>query len=125
MAAQDENALICDFAETYHIYDWRSLPARYAATLAAGLRPDARIMLKMSGLNASADTMLLATIADATRMLVWQKTRDARHGRNPPKSLVEMLTVKKNEANEPGEGFDSPEAFMAWREKMLRGEEYG
>lgn len=29
-----EDALICDFAETYHIYDYRSLPLRLVATLA-------------------------------------------------------------------------------------------
>ena len=40
MIATDEDALICDFAETYHIYDYRSLDVEYAATLAYGLRDD-------------------------------------------------------------------------------------
>lgn len=38
MVAVDEEALICDFAETYNILDWRELPCRTAAILASGLR---------------------------------------------------------------------------------------
>lgn len=47
MIETDESALICDFAETYHIYDYRALPVSYAATLAYGLRNDSRIRLKL------------------------------------------------------------------------------
>lgn len=47
MIETDESALICDFAETYHIYDYRALPVSYAATLAYGLRGDSRIRLKL------------------------------------------------------------------------------
>lgn len=124
MIAEDENALICDFAETYHIYDFRGLPARYAATLAAGLKPDSRIMLKMSGLAAPANTYILATIADAARLQVWLKTKDGRRGKNPPESLLEKIKGI-NKKDEPGEGFDTPEEFRAWREKMLGGEGRG
>ena len=45
----DEDALICDLAETYHIYDYRSLPVKLVATLSAGLRDDSRIKLKAAG----------------------------------------------------------------------------
>ncbi|MBO7722484.1 MAG: hypothetical protein J6S27_01735 [Thermoguttaceae bacterium] len=31
MVREDETALICDLAETYHILDWRALPLRTAA----------------------------------------------------------------------------------------------
>lgn len=43
MINTDEDALICDFAETYHIYDYRSLPLHMAGIFACGLRPDSRI----------------------------------------------------------------------------------
>lgn len=43
MILTDEDALICDFAETYNVLDYRALPLRTAATLASGLRADARI----------------------------------------------------------------------------------
>ena len=64
MISVDEEALICDFAETYHIYDYRSLPARRAATFAVGLRDDSRIKMKMAGMNVSMDSIMIAAIAD-------------------------------------------------------------
>ena len=36
MIFTDEEALICDLAETYQIFDYRSLPVRTVATLSAG-----------------------------------------------------------------------------------------
>lgn len=122
MAVLDEAALICDFAETYHIYDWRSLPARYAAILASGLRPDSRIMLKISDTAVPINTMLLATIADATRVQAWHETKDGQRGRNAPKSLLELITKKIGDRVEPGRGFDSAADFVKWRENMLGGE---
>ncbi len=40
MISRDEDALICDLAETYQIYNYKSLPARLVATLSVGLRDD-------------------------------------------------------------------------------------
>ena len=40
MMAADEDALACDIAETYGIYDMRALPAGRLAVLAVGLRED-------------------------------------------------------------------------------------
>ena len=42
MLAADEDAVICDFAEVYHVLDLRALAPPLAATLAAGLPPDSR-----------------------------------------------------------------------------------
>ena len=119
MVALDENALICDFAEVYHIFDWRALPARLSATLAMGLRPDARIMLKLSGVQIPVNTQLLAITADAARAIAWQNTEDGRRGRNAPVSIFRELvgTDKK----EDGAGFESTEEFIAWREGMIGG----
>lgn len=33
MIRADEDALVCDLAETYHIYNYRQLPARQVAVL--------------------------------------------------------------------------------------------
>lgn len=60
----DEDALICDLAETYHIYDYRSLPVQLVATLSAGLRDDSRIKMAAAGVPARQNIILLATIAD-------------------------------------------------------------
>ncbi len=117
MARLFPNELICDFAETYHIYDWRSLPARYAATLATGLRENARVKIKMSGAKVSAELMLLATCADALKLLLWQNTKDGQKGRNAPKSILASII---GEEKEQGAGFDTPEEFRAWREDKLR-----
>ena len=124
MAAGDENALICDFAESYHVYEWRKLPARYAAILAAGLKPDSRSKLSLRGERWGLQTMLLAAIADAARLLVWQRSQAAADGQPPPDSLCQMLYGKTATANSSS-GFADEEEFCAWREKMLRGDENG
>ena len=36
MIKTDEDALICDLAETYQIYDYKSLPAYMVATFSVG-----------------------------------------------------------------------------------------
>lgn len=64
MIRDDEDALICDFAETYHIYDYRSLPLRLVATLAAGLRDTSRIAMNTTEAKASTTNTILAIIAD-------------------------------------------------------------
>ena len=98
-----------------------ALPARYAATLAAGLRPDARIMQKLAGAPAPAETLLLATIADAARLLVWQNTKDGRKGRNAPASIFSAIFGRQKKPVDMGPGFDTPEDFRAWRKKMTGG----
>lgn len=119
MIAKDEDALACDFAETYHILDFRALPARKAAQLACGLRPDARIMLRMAGLTVSVETMLLAMIADATRTTMWLNTTDAADGKNQPKSIAVILAGR---GEQEGAGFDTAEEFEAWRASMIGGD---
>ena len=120
MKVVDEAALICDFAETYHIFDYRALPARQAALLACGLESGSRIMRKLSGVDVTPEVLLLATIADAVRILAWQNTEDGMKGRNQPVSLVD--SIRKNGDNRDGAGFDTPEEFEAWRAHMLGGE---
>ena len=118
MVRTDEDALICDLAETYHIYDYRQLPATRAAALACGLRDDSRIKMKLSGIKLPLDTMILAMILDTARIIAWQRTKDAEKGRNAPKSFLNQLL----EADKPKEtrGFNTPEEFRAWRESMLK-----
>lgn len=119
MARLSANALTCDFAETYHILDWRALPARLAATLAVGLRENSRIKLLISGAKAPPEILLMAAAVDTLRILAWQNTKDGAKGRNPPGSILESLTGQGEEKET--EGFDSVDAFKAWRENMLKG----
>lgn len=116
MLARSEDALICDFAETYHVYDWRTLPVRTAATLACGLRDDSRIKLLISGTRYKTDTMLLAGIADRLSILAWQGTKDGQKGRNRPRMLIDEMTKKKQRENI---SYSTPEEYLAAREKIV------
>jgi hypothetical protein len=120
MVATDADALYCDMVETYHILDYRALPARQAARLASGLRPSSRIKMALSGVVVDTETMLLALIADAVRVLAWQNTRDGMEGKNAPKSLAALLA--NGGKDEAGVGFDSVEDFEAWRASMIGGD---
>lgn len=91
MVAADEDALVCDFAESYGIIDHRALPARLLATLAVGLRADSRIKMRLSGTQVAQDTLLLAAAVDRLSFLAWAKTRDAQHGYNRPPSILTVL----------------------------------
>lgn len=117
MIKLNESALICDFAETYHIYEYRALPARRAALYACGLRANSRIMQQMSGAKAPAETTLLAIIADAVRTLVWQQTKDGHNGKNPPKSILRMILGEETKV-ETG-SFRTVDEFKEWRASML------
>lgn len=119
MIATDEAALRCDFLETYHILDYRELPARQAALFACGLPERSRIMRALSGTPVGLQEMLLAVIADAVKLLVWQNTEDGLKGRNQPRSIVDTLVNGGSE----GQGFDSVEEFRAWRDSMLGGDD--
>ena len=116
MIATDGDALTCDFAETYHVFDFKALPVQTAAVLACGLRDNSRIKMKLSNQRVSTEMMLQASAVDALNLLVWTKTRDAEKGRNRPKSLFELFTG----ANEPEfEAFDSAADFEAMRRSLL------
>jgi hypothetical protein len=111
MVKADEDALICDFAETYHIFDYKRLPLPTAAVFACGLKEDSRVVRVMSDQFVSADTLLLARITDATNMLVWLNSQDAQSGKNRPNSIADALlgNVKPDSKNEIS--FDSGEEF--------------
>ena len=116
MIRTDRTALICDMAETYHIYDFKGLPARTSAALAFGLGPDSRIRRKMSGARASETMLILAMIADDLAFLAWTKTKDAKKNRNRPKSIYQMLT---RDQEEDVIAYNTPEEFWAARKKLI------
>lgn len=111
MLRTDEDALICDFAETYHVLDWRSIPVRLAATLAAGLPETSRIRMKMAGLNVSTSLLMQAAMLDRLNLLVWMQTKDGQKKRRRPKSVAEILTGEEKRSTV--QAFDSEEEFWA------------
>lgn len=120
MIAADEDALACDFMETYGIMDFRALPVQKAAILAAGLRADSRIKMFLNGDKTDEKTLLLGCIVDALNTLVWFQSEDGAKNINRPASVVkEILGIKEPE----GEivGFDSAEEFERVRKRILGG----
>lgn len=126
MIAVDEDALICDLAETYGIYDYRQLPVTRVAVFAMGLSEKSRIKKRLSGQREDLETLLLAGIYDMVQLLFWAKTKDGQNGRNRPKSISQALSGQVVEREErvfsSGEEFEK--AMQALREQ-IGGEEHG
>lgn len=118
MLHADEDSFICDMAETYGVFDWRALPLRLAATLAAGLPGSSRSMRKLAGTEYSTDTLLLASAVDNLAMLVWLNSSDGAKGHNRPQSILEAL-IGKGEKQTDYMVFNSAEEFRrAYDERM-------
>lgn len=92
-----EDELICDFAETYNILDYKGLSPKLAAVLCVGLRNDSRTKMKISGSKITLDQMLAARIVDELSFQSWAKTKDGQRNRNRPKSVLQALTEEKEE----------------------------
>lgn len=115
MINEDEAALICDLAETYHIYNYRSLPCKTVAAFSCGLRNDSRIKMILSGSSITLKEMLLAAIVDNTSLLAWLQSEDGVHGVNRPKSLLSKIMEIETDSDEIVL-FDSGEEFdETWR----------
>lgn len=123
MISTDEDALICDLAETYQIYDYRQLPPQKVAVFSVGLKDDSRIKMKISGQSVPLDTLLLAGISDRLSTLVWFQTEDGRKGKNRPKMLMNLLSNKEQESKEDVIAFNSGEDFMKTRNQLIVGGE--
>ena len=116
MIRLDEDALICDLAETYHIMDYRSLPVRLVATLSAGLRDDSRIKLKAADTSVDLETIILAAIADNLTML---RAGMDRKNRGKPFLFTEAINGERKK--QKVRGFRTVEEFEAAL-KRIRGE---
>lgn len=119
MIRQDEDSLVCDLAETYGIYDYRSLPARTVATLSCGLRDDARIKMKLAGEKLTFEQMIQVKVYDLLNWIAWTKTKSAQEGGIPPKMLLEELLGPEKKTEEFA--FSSGEEFETYRKMMLGG----
>lgn len=111
MIRTSEDALVCDLAETYGIFDYRALPASLLATLAVGLRENSRIKMQLGGVKITQETMLLAAAVDKLSLLVWAQTEDARHGRNRPPSVLSILLGTPQADSSPVDAYDTPADF--------------
>lgn len=91
MISQAHDELVCDLAETYHVYDMRALPVPTLAVLACGLGENSRVWAKLNGHKARWSEIMTAMIADRLAILVWFQTEDGHKGVNRPQMLAPML----------------------------------
>ena len=121
MIKLDEEALICDLAETYQIYDYKQLPFQMVAVFSCGLRENSRIKMKMQGQDVPMDTLLLAGISDRLSLLLWTKTKDGQSNKNKPTSILESMLPSEKKKNDTCV-FNCGEDFEKARRKLLEGE---
>lgn len=120
MISADEDALICDFAETYHILDYRALPVNLAATLACGLGENSRIKRTLNNQRISLNTMLLAMTVDRLAGIAWMWSDDARKGKNRPESIVSQLMADNKAAPQKDVNlYASGDDFMKARAALI------
>src|SRR5690625_1457221 len=121
MIQLDEDALICDLAETYQIYDYRQLPPTRVAVFSYGLRADSRIKMKLSGQIVKTDTLLLARISDSLSTLVWFQTEDGQKNKNRPKSIVDSLLGSDREKDDDVIVYQTGKDFDKARQALIGG----
>lgn len=119
MVNTDEDALVCDLAEVYRIYDYKSLPCSKVAIFSCGLRNESRIKMKLQGENYSSLEKLVALAVDHLALLVWSKTKDGEKGTNRPKSIFEQMASENTEPEV--QQFESGEDFMKARARYIKG----
>ena len=109
---ENSDALVCDFAETYQIYDYRSLPVPLVATLAAGLRDGSRIAIETTEAKASTTNTLLAIIADHLRAI-----RMFYGDKDLPYVLSALYQLDNKDDSEKVKKYRTGSDFMrAWQE---------
>ena len=118
MLRLDRRALLCDLAETYHIYSFYSVPPVTLATLCEGLKPDARIRKKMGGIQPVSEDYLMALGVDLLALI--------RHGlfaekSTPAPALFTERFFGANEKQSDSVLFDSGERFAIQWDKLTRG----
>lgn len=97
-------------AETYHVYNYRSLPLSLAATYCVGLGENSRVVRNITGNRTSMESLLLALIIDDIRKYFY-------NNKNIP-SVYELLQhiENKEKKNKNVMTFRSGEDFMkAWK----------
>lgn len=118
MIAADEDALICDMAEIYGVFDWKALPLQTAATLAAGLGPGSRSEGARLGLRVPVRDYLTALVADSLALIL-----RFLHGDNVPRLYSDEMIRKTAEPSGETGVFRTPEEFEAWRSARFGGGE--
>lgn len=119
MENQYQDEMVCDLAEYYHIYNYKSFPMEYISTLCCGLPAESRTLKKINGMKCSTEELMLINIVDKLSLIWWSKTKDGQKNRNRPKLICEIMQEKEESKNRIA--FNSPEEFEAMRRKIIEG----
>lgn len=99
--------MICDLAETYHIYNYKECQPLLVGTLVFGLRDDSRVKMFLSGQKQPLERILFARMVDELSFLSWANSRDGQKNKNRPKSVLQsLLGIEKKEEYATFEDFD-------------------
>jgi len=124
MIVTDEDALICDLAETYHIYDYRRLPVLTVGGFFFWFRQKPKNKKVFFGKRNNFEESLLACAVDRLSILAWQKTKDGSKGTNVPQSILEkLLGIDERKSESDTQTFSSGEEFLRERNRLLGKEE--
>ena len=117
MICVGEDELICDLAETYHIYDYKSLPVNMVAIFSCGLKEDSRIKRRLRGEAPLEDriTKLMITMYDNLNLISWQLGGDEN---NRPESLFEKMYPTKKE-DKPVKFKTGADFMEEWKRRMM------
>lgn len=114
MIEEGEDDLICDLAETYGIYNYKSLPVQLVAVFSYGLRENARIWKKLAG-GRNIDREIQVLILDNLNWLVWAQTEDGSKNANKPESIYNKLFGDGKSKKSDIVAYNSPEEYrQAW-----------
>lgn len=116
MMKLDKDALECDLAETYHIYEMHELPLKKVALFSYGLRENSRIKLKMNEMDYPLDTILMAGIFDKLSILLWHMNNGESE---MPEMILSQLLGTPKHSNKEFETFESGEDFERRRQMLL------
>lgn len=119
MINTDSDALLCDLAETYHIFNINEFSPLVIARFSVGLRDSSRIKMKMANVRYTLKEILLMSVLDRLSIIAWQNTKDAQSGKNMPKSLVNTL-LQPNNNDEEVTSFTSSLEFEKARNEILK-----
>lgn len=113
--------MICDFAETYHVLNYRELSPLLVATLLIGLRDNSRVKMYLADTKLTIDQMILSIVADNLQFISWTKTKDAKHGRYNGKSILKTLNGDNEIGKEDLISFATIEDFEEYMEQFNNG----
>lgn len=71
--------------------------------MATSLPAESRTMRALSGLRFSVDQLLLAAVLDQLRVANWMRTKDAKHKRNFPRSILDEMVNPEKKPEEKDE----------------------